>query len=122
MFNMSKRFITVQEACALLDEVSDDEEGELVILPPDQKGDITDEEKDDEDITEYQVLEDVAGEVEVFHSSSETSEQEEVTERVAQGQRKGQNQRRSRGKKSQAYYAFAHWYSTTVRRNTATTK
>ena len=71
---MSKRFITVQEACALLDE-----EGELVILPPDQKGDITDEEKDDKDITEHQVLEDVAGEVEVFHSSLETSEQEKVT-------------------------------------------
>ena len=77
---MSKRFITVQEACALLDELSDDEEGELVILPPDQKGDIIDEEKDDEDITEHQVLEDVAGEVEVFYSSLETSEQEEVTE------------------------------------------
>ena len=70
---MSKCFITVQEACALLDEVSDDEEGELIILPPDQKGDITDEEKDDEDITEHQVLEDLAGEVEVFHSSLETS-------------------------------------------------
>ena len=49
-------------------------------MPPDQKGDITDEEKDDEDITEHQVLEDVAGEVEVFHSSLETNEQEEVTE------------------------------------------
>ena len=49
-------------------------------MPPDQKGDITDEEKDDEDITEHQVLEDVAGEVEVFHSSLETSKQEEVTE------------------------------------------
>ena len=66
---MSKRFLTIYEACGLLDEVSDDEEGELVILPPDNKGDIADEEKDDEDFTKCHAIEDVTGEVKVFHPS-----------------------------------------------------
>ena len=77
---MSKWFLTIHEACGLLDEVSDDEEGELVILPPDNKGDITDEEKADGDLTERHVIEDVAREVEVFHPSLENSKQEKVIE------------------------------------------
>ena len=78
---MFKRFLTIHEVCGLLDEVSNDEEGELVILPTDSEGNITDEERDDDDLTERHVIEDVAGKVEVFHPSLDNSEQEEVTER-----------------------------------------
>ena len=51
-----------------------------MILPPDNKGDITDEEKAYEDLTERHVIEDVSGEVEVFHPSLENSKQEKVIE------------------------------------------
>ena len=118
---MSKRFITVQEACALLDEVSDDEEGELVILSPDQKGDIVHEKKDDEDIAEHQVLEDVAGEVEVFYSSLETSEQE-VTERSSRPAKRTKLAKVSWKKNHKLTTPLPHWYSTTFKRNTATTE
>ena len=48
-------------------------------MPPDNKGDITDEEKDDEDLTKRHVIQDVAGKVEVFYPSLENSEKEKVT-------------------------------------------
>ena len=52
-------------------------------MPADNKGDITDEDKSDEDLTErhvIEVIEDIAREVQVFHSSLENSKQEKVTE------------------------------------------
>ena len=63
---MSKSFLTVLEAIDVLD---DQEDTELVVLPPESKGDITKEENDDESLMETGVIEEVTGEVEVFHPS-----------------------------------------------------
>ena len=84
-------------------------------MSPNNKGDITDEEKDGEDLTKPHVTEDVAEEVEVFYPSLQSSKQE-GTESNSRPAKKTQT-----AKKSQAYYAIANWYSTTVRRNTTTT-
>ena len=53
----------------MLDGLSDHENTELVVLPPENKGDVTDEENDDENLKETRVIEEVAGEVKVFHPS-----------------------------------------------------
>ena len=45
---MSKRFLTVEEAIDVLDDLSDHKVTELVVLQPENKGDVTDEENDDE--------------------------------------------------------------------------
>ena len=63
---MSKRFLTVVEAIDVLDDLSDHEDTKLVVLPPEHKGDVTDVENDDENLRETRVIEEVAGEVEVF--------------------------------------------------------
>ena len=62
---MSKSFITLEEAVGLIQEISNDEdESALIILPPDNRGELTDEEKDDDkDLNEYQGLKKVAGNV-----------------------------------------------------------
>ena len=48
--HMVKAFLTNQEVCNLLDDTDDDEERELVILPPESKGDVTDKENDYENL------------------------------------------------------------------------
>ena len=48
--HMVKAFLTNQEVCNLLDDTDDDEERELVILPPESKGDVTDKENDYESL------------------------------------------------------------------------
>ena len=73
---MSKRFLTVVEAIDVLDDLSDHEDTELVVLLPKNKGDVTDEENDDENLRETRVIEEVAGEVEVFHPSFESDQQQ----------------------------------------------
>ena len=73
---MSKRFLTVVEAIDVLDDLSDHEGTELVVLLPKNKGDVTDEENDDENLRETRVIEEVAGEVEVFHPSLESDQQQ----------------------------------------------
>ena len=60
----------------MLDDLSDYEDTELVVLPPENKGDVTDEENDDENLRETRVIEEVAGEVEVFHLSLESDQQQ----------------------------------------------
>ena len=47
---MSKRFLTVVEAIDVLDDLSDHEDTELVVLPPENMGGVTDEENDDENL------------------------------------------------------------------------
>ena len=73
---MSKRFLTVVEAINMLDDLSDHKDTELVVLPPENKGNIINEENDDENLRETRVMEEVAGEVEVFHPSLESDQQQ----------------------------------------------
>jgi hypothetical protein len=68
-----KRFVSVKEAVAILDELIDDEEEiDMVIIPPDV-GVVSDEEEGDEDSTESlnDLPSDVAGtiELDIIHSS-----------------------------------------------------
>ena len=77
--NMSKNFITLEEAVVLIQKISDDEdETALIILRPNNRGKVTDEEKDDEDRNEYQELKEVAGNVELFHPILEDTHTEEL--------------------------------------------
>ena len=73
---MSKHFLTVVEAIDVLDDLSDREDTELVVLLPENKGDVTDEENDDENLRENRDIEEAAGEVEVFHPSLENDQQQ----------------------------------------------
>ena len=74
---MSKCFLTVVEAIDVLDDLSDHEDTELVVLPPENKGGVTDEENDDdENLRETRVIEEIAGDVEVFHPSLESDQQQ----------------------------------------------
>ena len=86
---MSKSFITLDEAVGLIQEISNDEdESALIILPPDTRGEVTDEEEDDEDLNECQELKEVAGNVEVFHPSLEDTHTEELPCTSAKAKRK----------------------------------
>ena len=73
---MSKRFLTVVEAIDVLDDLSDHEDTELVVHPPENKGYVTNEENDDENLRETRVIQEVAGEVEVFHPSLKSDQQQ----------------------------------------------
>ena len=69
----------LEEAVGLIQEISDDEdESFLIILPPDTRGEVTDEEEDDENLNECHGLKEVAGNVEVFHPSLEDTHTEEL--------------------------------------------
>uniref|UniRef100_H2ZUM7 PiggyBac transposable element-derived protein domain-containing protein n=1 Tax=Latimeria chalumnae TaxID=7897 RepID=H2ZUM7_LATCH len=75
---MAKRFVTVQQALDMVLNMSDDEDPEIVVLPPANTGDVTDEEENDENlnISQPEVL-DVAGEVEVHTNKMEASQVEQ---------------------------------------------
>ena len=60
----------------MLDDLSDHEDTESVVLPPENKGDVTYEENDDENLRETRDIEEVVGEVEVFHQSLESDQQQ----------------------------------------------
>ena len=45
---MSRKFITLNEAIEFVNDLSDDEEYKVVVLPPENQGEVTDEENDDE--------------------------------------------------------------------------
>ena len=60
----------------MLDDLSDHEDTKLVVLPSENKGDVTDKENDDENLRKTRVIEEVAGEVEVFHPSLESDQQQ----------------------------------------------
>ena len=77
--NISKSFITVEEAVGLIQEISNDEdESALIILPPDNRGEVTDEEEDDKGLNKCQELKKVAGNAELFHPSLEHTHTEEL--------------------------------------------
>ena len=49
-------------------DLSDDEECKVVVLPPENQGEVTDEKNDDENLVEQNLgMQDVAGHLEVFH-------------------------------------------------------
>ena len=56
----------------MLDDLCDQEDKKMVVLPPENKSDVTDEENDDENLMETRVVEKVPGENEVFHKSLES--------------------------------------------------
>ena len=86
---MSKSFITLEEAIGLIQEIRDDEdESALIILPPDTRGEVTDDEEDDKDLNECQELKEVANNVEVFHPSLEDTHTEELPCTLAKVKRK----------------------------------
>ena len=47
---MSKTFLKLYEAINMLHTLSDSENADIVVLPPDNQGDVTDEEQDDENV------------------------------------------------------------------------
>ena len=49
---MSRKFITLNEAVEFVNDLSDDEECKVVVLPPENQGEVTDEENDDENLVE----------------------------------------------------------------------
>ena len=58
---MSRKFITLNEAVEFVNDVSDDEECKIVVLPPENQGEVTDEENDDENLVEQNLgMQDVA--------------------------------------------------------------
>ena len=75
---MSKGFLTVVEAIDELDDLSDHEDTELVVLPPENKDDVTDEENDDENLRETRVIEEVAGEVEVLYRAWKATNSKQI--------------------------------------------
>ena len=49
---MSRKFITLNEAVEFVNDLSDDEECKVVALPPENQGEVTDEENNDENLVE----------------------------------------------------------------------
>ena len=49
---MSKKFITLDEAIQFVNDISDDEKCEIVVLTPENQGELTDEENDEENLVE----------------------------------------------------------------------
>ena len=79
----------LEKPVGLIQEISDDEdESSLIILPPYTRGEVTDEEEDDENLNECQGLKEVAGNVEVFHPSLEDTHAEELPCTPAKTKRK----------------------------------
>ena len=65
---MSRKFITLDEAVEFVNDLSDDEECEVAVLPPENQIKVTGEENDDENFAERNLrMQDVAGHLEVFH-------------------------------------------------------
>ena len=74
---MSRKFITLNEAVGFVNDLSDDEECKVVVLPPENQGEFTDEENDDENLVEqHLVMQDVAGHLEVFHPALQVDGQD----------------------------------------------
>ena len=76
---MAKRFKTVVEAVEYLkqideDEISDLDEPDMCILPPEEPADLTDEEKIDQENLEPVYPQDVCGEIDVFLGSAQSKE------------------------------------------------
>ena len=65
---MSRKFIALDEAVEFVNDLSDDEECEVVVLPPENQGEVTDEENDDENFIEQNLgMQGIAGHLEVFY-------------------------------------------------------
>ena len=74
---MSRKFITLIEAVEFVNDLSDREECKVVILPPENQGEVTDEENDDENLVEQNLsMQDVAGHLEVFHPALQVDGQD----------------------------------------------
>ena len=59
---MSKSFLTVQEAVGLLDSAEDDDDCAMVLLPPENQGDVANEKKNDENSVQQNLtVQDVTG-------------------------------------------------------------
>lgn len=70
-----KKCYTIQEAAALIESLSDDEDAEVVILPP-ENSDVTDEEVDDMEANDMQ---DVAGDLEIHAPDTASIETETLS-------------------------------------------
>ena len=74
---MSRKFITLNEAVEFVNDLSDDEECKVVVLSPENQGEVTDEENDDENLVEQNLgMQDVAGHLEVFHPALQVDGQD----------------------------------------------
>ena len=74
---MSRKFIPLDEAVEFVNDLSDDEECEVVVLPSENQGELTDEENDDKNLVERNLgMRDVAGHLEVFHPTLQVDGQE----------------------------------------------
>ena len=74
---MSRKFITLNEAVEFVNDLSDDEECKVVVLPPENQGEVTDEENDNENLVEQNLgMQDVAGHLEVFHPALQVDGQD----------------------------------------------
>ena len=74
---MSRKFIPLDEAVEFVNELSDDEECKVVVLPPENQGEVTDEENNNENLVEQNLgMQDVAGHLEVFHPALQVDGQD----------------------------------------------
>ena len=75
---MSRKYISLDQAVQFANDLSDDKECEVMILPPENQGEVTDEENDDKNLVEQNIdLEDIAGYFESFHSALQVDDQDE---------------------------------------------
>jgi len=80
-YRHTHRFFSLAQARQMILEDSDTEADNVVILPPENKGDVTDEEECDEGTS---IPSDVPGEVVVDYKSAESASDESDTEHTAQ--------------------------------------
>ena len=74
---MSRKSITLNEAVQFVNDLNDYEECEVVILPPENRGEVTEGENDDENLVEQNIgLQDVVGHLKVFHPALQVDGQD----------------------------------------------
>ena len=69
--------MTLDEAVEFVNDLSDDQECKVMVLPPENQGEVTDEENDDENLVEQNLgMQDVVGHLEVFHPALQVNGQD----------------------------------------------
>ena len=75
---MLRYYISLDQAVQFVNDLSDDEKCEVVVLPPENQGEVTDEGNDDKNLVKQNVgLQDVAGHLKSFHPALQVDGQHE---------------------------------------------
>ena len=76
---MSRKCFLLDETVGCVNDLSDDEECEVVVLPPENQGEVTDKENDDENLVEQNFgMQGVVGHLKVFHPASQVDGQDMI--------------------------------------------